>query len=152
MIIDGDNLEVEEHVDIGGPIHLILVDLCASKNTPAILRDLQRSYPQPTCEVTRGVHKLLGEMNHVIMDEALEALRKGCAKSVGAIMTKAQQAFDTYAIPSSPEHLTSPVLHTLLAHPPLQQYVHGGKGSDRKVMDRHNSLPMLWRTKNRRFD
>lgn len=128
MIIDGDHLDVDEHVEIGGPIHLILVDLCASKNTPAILRDLQRSYPHPTCDVTRGVHTLLGEINHVIMDAALEALRQGCAQSVGAIMTKAQQEFDTYAIPSSPEHLTSPVLHTLLAHQPLQQYVYGGKG------------------------
>ena len=128
MTIDGDDLQVDEHVEIGGPIHLILVDLCASKNTPAILRDLQRSYPQPSCEVTRGVHKLLGQINHAIMDEALEALRKGCAKSVGRIMTRAQHEFDKYAIPSSPDHLTSPVLHKLLAHQPLQHHVHGGKG------------------------
>lgn len=128
MTFDGDNLEVDEAVDIGGPIHLILVDLCSSKNTPAILNDLQKAYPQATCHVTRGVQKLLGEVNHTIMDDALHALRKGCPQSVGAAMTKAQQEFDKYAIPASPQHLASPTLHKVLTHERLQPHVYGGKG------------------------
>jgi galactokinase len=128
MTFDGDNLEVDEAVHIGGPIHLILVDLCASKDTPAILNDLQRAYPQATCHVTRGVQKLLGEINHAILEDALLALRKGCPQSVGAVMNKAQQEFDKYAIPASPQHLSSPVLHKLLTHQRLQPHVYGGKG------------------------
>lgn len=127
MIFDGDTLEVNENVEIGAPIHLILVDLCASKNTPAILSDLHKAYPKASCDITRGVQKLLGEVNHSIMDDALQALRQGCAKSIGAIMVQAQKEFDLYAIPAS-THLISPVLHRLLAHEPLQQYVYGGKG------------------------
>lgn len=128
MTFDGDDLEVDEEVDIGGPIHLILVDLCAAKNTPCILSDLQNAYPEATCDVTRGVQKLLGETNHSIMDDALNALREGDAKLVGECMTKAQAEFDTYAIPASPDHLTSPVLHKLLGCLKLKAHVHGGKG------------------------
>jgi galactokinase len=128
MIFDGDSLEVDEEVEIGGAIHLILVDLCAAKNTPAILSDLQNAYPKATCDVTRGVQKLLGETNHAIMDNALDALREGDAKLVGECMTRAQAEFDTYAIPASPDHLTSPVLHRLLGCPKLKKHIYGGKG------------------------
>mmetsp|Transcript_10413 Transcript_10413/g.17244 ORF Transcript_10413/g.17244 Transcript_10413/m.17244 type:complete len:363 (-) Transcript_10413:219-1307(-) len=128
MTFDGDSLDVDEKVEIGGPIHLILVDLCAAKNTPAILSDLQSAYPKATCDVTAGVQKLLGETNHIIMNEALEALREGDAKLVGDCMTRAQAEFDTFAIPASPNHLTSPVLHRLLECPKLKAYVYGGKG------------------------
>jgi galactokinase len=128
MTFDGDSLEVDEEVEIGGPLHLIIVDLCAAKNTSAILSDLQNAYPEATCDVTRGVQKLLGETNHIIMDEALEALREGDAKLVGECMTRAQAEFDTYAIPASPEHLTSPLLHRLLDCTKLKEHVYGGKG------------------------
>jgi galactokinase len=128
MTFDGDCLDVDESIEIGGPIHLIIVDLHASKNTSAILSDLHKAYPEATCEVTRGVQKLLGEINHGIMEEALEALRQGCAKRVGECMNRAQQHFDRYATPASPENLTSPVLHQLLQYKPLEEYVYGGKG------------------------
>jgi mevalonate kinase len=128
MKFDGDVLEVEETIHVGSPIHMILVDLHASKDTASILADLQTAYPHPKCETSKGLHALLGEMNHAIMEEAMDALSRGCAVTLGATMTKAQKAFDDYAIPVSPKHLSSPVLHRLLTHEPLQQYVYGGKG------------------------
>ena len=128
MTFDGDNLDVKEDVKIGGPIHLIIVDLCAAKNTPAILRDLRKCYPNADTDLEKGVQSLLGEINHSIMKGALEALEKGCAKTVGEYMIQAQKEFDTYATPASPENLTSPMLHKLLTYEPLQQHVYGGKG------------------------
>lgn len=43
-------------------------------------------------------------------------------------MHEAQREFDAKAMPLCPEHLTSPVLHSVLAYQPMQQHVWGGKG------------------------
>ena len=43
-------------------------------------------------------------------------------------MREAQHEFDAKATPLCPAHLTAPVLHRVLAHPPLEQHVWGGKG------------------------
>ena len=43
-------------------------------------------------------------------------------------MRLAQREFDAKATPLCPAHLTAPVLHRVLAHPPLEQHVWGGKG------------------------
>ena len=128
MTFDGDDLTVDDAVPIGGPIHLIIVDLCASKDTSAILNDLQKAYPRPSCPITQGVQTLFGTLNHTIMEDALSALRRGCPQSVGAIMSRAQDEFDKLAIPASPDHLVSPVLHTLLSEERIQPHVYGGKG------------------------
>lgn len=128
MKFDGDILNVEEKVEIGGPIYLIIVDLHASKSTPHILSDLRRAYPKASCDITRGVQKLLGEVNHDIMNEALQALQEGSGEKVGACMIRAQAEFDKFAIPASPDHLTSPVLHKVLNCKKLKPFVHGGKG------------------------
>ena len=127
MKFDGNDLHVDP-LQVTKPIHLILVDLKASKDTPAILRDLQSAYPTARTNVERGVQELLGSINHGIMDKAMDALQRGCAESVGQCMTDAQELFDRYAMPASPEHLESPVLHRLLREPKLQAHVYGGKG------------------------
>uniref|UniRef100_A0A7S1UXN7 GHMP kinase N-terminal domain-containing protein n=1 Tax=Grammatophora oceanica TaxID=210454 RepID=A0A7S1UXN7_9STRA len=127
MEFDGDDLNVKDDVILNTPIHLILVDLQAHKDTPSILRDLRKAYPKPSCEVTEGVQKLFGRLNHEIMKKALGALEVGCAKRVGELMTEAQHLFDRYAMPAS-QHLTSPVLHKLLSNPALRPHVYGGKG------------------------
>jgi len=128
MKFDGDILDVDKKVEIGGPIYLIIVDLHASKSTPHILSDLRRAYPKATCDITRGVQHLLGEVNHDIMEEALQALREGSGEKVGSCMIRAQAEFDKYAMPASPDHLTSPVLHKVLNCEKLKPFVHGGKG------------------------
>jgi galactokinase len=43
-------------------------------------------------------------------------------------MCEAQREFDAKAMPLCPAHLTSPVLHRVLAYQPVQQHVWGGKG------------------------
>lgn len=43
-------------------------------------------------------------------------------------MREAQREFDVKATPLCPAHLTAPVLHRVLAYPPLEQHVWGGKG------------------------
>lgn len=128
MTCDGDNVSIDDHVPVGAPIYLILVDLGASKNTPAILHDLRNAYPVATDDVQRGVQDLLGARNHARMTVALDALKEGSAEKLGECMVQAQQEFDNLAMPASPKHLTSPVLHKLLQHEALKEYVFGGKG------------------------
>ena len=48
-------------------------------------------------------------------------------------MREAQAAFDARAAPLCPSQLTAPVLHTVLAHPPIQPLVYGGKGVGSQV-------------------
>jgi len=43
-------------------------------------------------------------------------------------MNEAQELFDKNLQPACPSQLTAPVLHKLLGHAPLRQYLYGGKG------------------------
>ena len=43
-------------------------------------------------------------------------------------MTEAQSEFDENLIPACPSELTAPVLHKVLTHEGIQQYIYGGKG------------------------
>jgi UTP-glucose-1-phosphate uridylyltransferase len=76
----------------------------------------------------RGVQRYLGPVNAAIVREAAEALRTGDAVQLGALMTRAQSEFDRYLQPACPSQLTAPVLHSVLAHAPLQPLIFGGKG------------------------
>ena len=59
---------------------------------------------------------------------AVDLLRAGDARALGALMVEAQARFDRDMQPACPEQLTMPLLHALLGHGPLQPLVWGGKG------------------------
>ena len=74
MTYDGEALEVEP-VAVGRRIPLMVVDLGRPKDTPLMLRSLQRSFPGPPVDdVGRGVHAWLGKANRDRVGEALQAL------------------------------------------------------------------------------
>ena len=102
MTYDGDRLDVQE-LTVTGDLHFVLVDLGAKKNTMEILARLNRAYPFADGKVERGVQELLGPVNKKIVHQALDALRRSDARELGALMTKAQEAFDRRAIPACPE-------------------------------------------------
>ena len=91
---DADFLDV---VPIGmpSPLHLCVVDLCAKKSTVRILERLQSCYPLAKTDAEREVQHVLGPSNHEITKLACEALKKGDAEEVGALMTRAQALFDS---------------------------------------------------------
>ncbi len=127
MIYDGDRLDVER-LPVGGDVHLIIVDLCAGKDTMEILSKLNQCYPHPHNDVQRAVHEYLGPLNRKINVRARGLLERGDVAGLGALMTEAQAAFDRHLTPACPSQLTAPALHAALAHEALQPYVHGGKG------------------------
>jgi UTP-glucose-1-phosphate uridylyltransferase/galactokinase len=127
MTFDGDRIDVEELV-VSRDIHMVLVDLHAAKDTREILNSLNHCYPFAETETARNVQRCLGEQNREIVTEAARLLKLGDAAGVGALMTRAQRLFDEQVAPACPTQLAAPVLHRLLAHPPLQPLIHGGKG------------------------
>ena len=127
MQFDGDSLDVSE-LACGADFHFIIADLKATKDTVKILADLNKAFPFAENEIERGVQEYLGRINKRILADAADAIRKGDADRLGALMTEAQASFDHYAAPACPDQLQAPVLHRVLGHPNLAGLVLGGKG------------------------
>jgi len=127
MTFDGERIDVQRF-SVGRPIHLLLVDLQASKDTRTILRALNDCYPNARTPQQQRVQDYLGPLNRQLCGRALQALEQGDAALVGAIMTEAQQVFDDHLQPVCPEQLTAPILHRTLACAELQPWIFGGKG------------------------
>jgi len=124
---DGDRMDAAE-IEANGPVHLLIVDLNAKKDTRRILACLHEAFPDTPGEIARGVRELLGPINRRIVAAAVDALRRADAPRLGALMAEAQEAFARLAAPACPEELTAPILHQVLRHPPQQRHVWGGKG------------------------
>ena len=127
MSFDGDDLRVQP-LAIGADIYLVIVDLCASKDTRRILGDLRACFLDADTEMGYRLRKLLGEINHSIIGEAVACLQAGDARALGGLMCRAQAEFDRYAQPACPTQLTAPVLHRLLADQRVAALSFGGKG------------------------
>lgn len=114
MCFDGDALLVEE-LHVPRPLHYLIVDLKAGKDTVKILSDLNRAYPFADTELQNKVQQYLGPENKAFTRKAREAIENGDAEILGSLMNQAQSAFDAAMTPACPQELTAPVLHTLLA-------------------------------------
>ena len=126
LTFDGDRFDVAP-VAVGAPIHLLVVDLRRAKDTRRILSDLHACYPDAPGPVAAGVREALGPRNLAITGAAREALARGDADALGALMDEAQGLFDTMVAPACPE-LRAPRLHEVLAHAAVRALGHGGKG------------------------
>src|SRR5271157_4167323 len=109
MIFDGDHLDVRE-LSTPSELHYIIVDLKAGKDTREILTGLNRCYPFARDQMQQDVQNYLGPINRRIVTQAAEALQKGDAERLGALMNEAQDLFDKDLQPACPSQLTSPVL------------------------------------------
>ncbi len=127
MTFDQDIVEAQE-LSAGAVLHFLIVDLKGSKDTIKILSDLNSSYPFARTPRDREVQEYLGPTNRRIVAAAGEAIERGDAAALGKLMREAQALFDSKLGPSSPEELAAPRLHRLLAHAPLGELIHGGKG------------------------
>jgi hypothetical protein len=78
--------------------------------------------------VYRGVRGFLGRANRRLVACARGAVERGDAWALGAAMKSFQVQFDEALRPACPQQLDAPVLHRVLAHPPLQPLVWGAKG------------------------
>ena len=127
MRFDGERLDCEE-LALGAPLHILIVELNGHKDTVEILAKLNRAYPVPDSDVERGVHDFLGRRNRELVEAAIPALAAGDARRVGELMDAFQADFDAALMPQCPSQLTSPILHSVMAHAPLRPHVWGIKG------------------------
>ena len=126
LTFDGDRFDVVP-VAVGAPIHLLVVDLARAKDTRRILADLHACFPDTPGPVAANVREALGPRNAAITNMAREALARGDAATLGALMNEAQDVFDDLVAPACAE-LRAPRLHEVLAHPAVRALGHGGKG------------------------
>ena len=127
MTFDSHKVDVNE-IRAGNPLHFVIVDLKAGKDTKKILAELSKGFPFPTNPFEEGKHKYLGEINKRIVHSAMDAIKKGDAKETGLLMKEAQENFDKYLAPACPSELTAPKLHQTLEYPKIQDLIYGGKG------------------------
>ena len=127
MVHDRETVAVEE-LQVRKPIHMVVVDLGARKDTKEILARLNQCYPFAQDTVARNVQHYLGTLNHGMVVRAADELRGGDAEGLGRLMTEAQRLFDEHCSPACPEELNAPTLHRVLEHPKIQPHVWGGKG------------------------
>jgi galactokinase len=126
LTFDGDALEIEPLAP-GGELWLLVVDLCRGKDTPRILADLNRCFPDAPGARAAAVRDALGIRNAELLARARAALLAGDAPGLGALMDEAQARFDRDVAPACPE-LAAPRLHEVLAHPARAELAWGGKG------------------------
>ena len=127
LTFDGPGMKIEP-LRVKKSLYLLIVDLCASKDTRHILADLNRCFPCAPGHVAEGVRRALGPLNREILLEAREAIVEGDSTRVGELMRKAQAVFDDLIAPASPEELRAPKLHRLLEHPAVSRPGLGAKG------------------------
>jgi len=126
LTFDGDDMGVEELLP-HQPIYMVIADLKSGKNTRKILSDLNYHFMNKS-ELQEKLRYALGESNRVILAKAKKLLEIGDAPKLGILMNDAQRAFDEYVLPCCPEELKAPVLHRILSHPDIQDFIWGGKG------------------------
>jgi len=126
LTFDGARFDVDE-LPVGAEMPLLIVDLCAGKDTRRILADLNACFPARDSRVARGVREALGPRNAELAAAARAALAAGDAAGVGRLMSDAQDVFDRLVAPACPE-LAAPRLHAVLAHPAVGELGWGGKG------------------------
>ncbi len=126
MTFNADKFSAEE-LSTPKPLHEVIVDLKSHKDTKRILAELNKGFPFPTNDSEKKKHEYLA-INKKVIEEAVNALRRGDSEHLGTLMTEAQLKFDEHMAPSCPEELTAPKLHCLLSLPKIHPYVFGGKG------------------------
>lgn len=127
MVFDGEEISVNRLI-VKEPLHWVVANLRAKKDTIKILADLNRSYPFPQSEIDRNLHEALGVDNKKIVAKAIQYIKEGDKKALGAIMTEAQQIFDEKVAPASLEQLKAPKLHKFLSDKNVIKLTYGGKG------------------------
>ena len=127
MTFDGDRIDVTE-LKVPRNLYWVIVDLQAGKDTKEILAKLNQCYPFAADALQQSVQEYLGPINSRIVHAALDAIRAGDAGRIGTLMNEAQAEFDQHLRSACPAQLTAPVLHKVLAYPPIQPHILGGKG------------------------
>lgn len=126
MVFDGDEIEVQA-LKVRKKLFWVFADLCASKDTIQILRDLNKAYPFASNEVEMLEQNALGPLNREIVQRAIKCMAEGDVPGLGKLMVEAEDLFDQYVSPMSAA-LDAPKLKSVLRDPAIDKWIYGGKG------------------------
>jgi len=126
LTFDGPKLDVEALAPVG-TFHFLVVDLRRAKDTRRILADLSACFPDTAGARAAAVREALGPRNAALLARARQAVLRGDAADLGALLVEAQATFDALVAPACPE-LAAPRLHAVLSHPAVAELAWGGKG------------------------
>jgi galactokinase len=126
LTFDGEDVAVEL-LEPGDVFWILIVDLARGKDTRRILADLNRCFPDTPGPLAERVREALGRGNAALLGRARDRLEQGDAPGLGALMSEAQELFDSSVAPASPE-LRAPRLHEVLDHAAVRELAWGGKG------------------------
>lgn len=127
MTFDGDEIEVQA-LNVKKSLYWVFADLCGEKNTIKILADLNKGYPFASNDMEQREHEALGERNQDIVNRAIQYMANGEVERLGALMTEAEELFDSHVAPMCPEELASPKLKAVLRDEYIRSITYGGKG------------------------
>lgn len=126
MIFDGDEIEVQA-LKVRKKLFWVFADLCASKDTIKILRDLNKAYPFASNDAEMLEQKALGPLNREIVQKAIKCMAEGDVSGLGKLMVEAEDLFDRFVSPMSAA-LDAPKLKSVLCDPSISKWIYGGKG------------------------
>lgn len=126
MIFDGDEIEVQA-LKVRKKLFWVFADLCASKDTIKILRDLNKAYPFASNDAEMLEQNALGPLNREIVQRAIKCMAEGDIPGLGKLMVEAEDLFDRYVSPMSAA-LDAPKLKSVLCDPVIDKWIYGGKG------------------------
>ncbi|MBO5467775.1 MAG: hypothetical protein J6A02_10105 [Prevotella sp.] len=126
MIFDGDEIEVQA-LKVRKKLFWVFADLCASKDTIKILRDLNKAYPFASNDAEMLEQKALGPLNREIVQKAIKCMAEGDVSGLGKLMVEAEDLFDRFVSPMSAA-LDAPKLKSVLSDPSIGKWIYGGKG------------------------
>ena len=119
MTFKGPSVTLKE-IMVKIPLHFVVANLNAGKDTVRILADLSAGFPFPQSQqqvdflqYPVGIQLLAGD--------AVEAIERGSSRGLGEAMASAQRDFDELATPLCPDELTSPRLHAVMGDEALQR-------------------------------
>lgn len=127
MTFDGDEVEVQA-LNVKKHLYWVFADLNGEKNTIKILADLNKGYPFASNEMEQREHDALGSLNREMIDRAIKYMAEGRVAELGALMTEAEDLFNSHVAPMSPEELAAPKLRAILADEVVKSLTYGGKG------------------------
>jgi len=127
MTFDGEEIDAKRLI-IKEPLHWVIANLKASKDTIKILTDLNKRYPFAENDIDKNLHEALGIDNQTIIKKAIQFMKDGNKQLLGSLMTEAQEIFDRKVAPSSIEQLKAPKLHKYLNDKNVLLLTYGGKG------------------------
>ena len=127
MRFASENIEVER-LAVGKDLYWVFADLNGEKDTKKILSSLNACYPFAQDEQARKVQEALGPDNRRIVEQVIEAMRRGDGERIGRLMDESQRLFDEKIAGACPSEFDSPLLHKVMDDKRVRELSLGVKG------------------------